>query len=262
VTRGRISLRTGLGTGMALAAVYVIVVFTTVANRPGLARPLYDGFVPPSSYQWVKPPPFFSANNVKPKSVETTIALTAAGSAPAGVATPDGQFAIDLGAGAIDPHEDSTHVFVRVTPLAASSLPPLPNGLRGNGNAYRVEMRYEPRNDPIVRLKRPGSLLMEIPEIGRQLYRSTDRATWTPLPAAAIGPNKLTLTTVFDGPGDYLAATNLPELVTAPNGSSKGALTVAVVVGLLATASLVGVALVTRRRMHARRTPGPSNRDS
>ena len=239
-------LRSHLGLGLAVAAVYLVAVLGTLALRPSSPRPLYDGFVPPSSYQWVKPPAFFAPNNVRPKPVSTTIALTPRGSVAAGVATPDGQFVIDLAAGAIAPATGAMNVAMQVTPLAPSSLTPLPSGLRGNGNAYRVEMHYEPGGEPVAGLARPGSLLVEIPELGRQLFRSTDHATWITVSARPIGPRGLTLVTDFDGPGDYVAATNLPELVTATRGSSHGALVVGLIVGALAVVLIVLAFFVTR----------------
>ena len=85
---------------------------------------------------------------MKPQALSTTIALGPAGSAAAGFATPDGQFVVNLGAGAIAPSPAATSVAITVTPVAPRHLSPVPDGLRSNGNAYRVEMKYEPSAAP------------------------------------------------------------------------------------------------------------------
>src|SRR5262249_55516054 len=95
--RGRQHLRAAvsrraLGVGCAIVAAYLVVLGVTVRLRPDHARPLYDSFVAPESYQFVDPPAFFAAGNVEPKAVSRRISLGASGSVPAGIATPDGQF--------------------------------------------------------------------------------------------------------------------------------------------------------------------------
>jgi hypothetical protein len=233
----------------AIALVYIGALAFTMAVRTDHRRPLYDGFVPPSSYRWVSPPAFFASGNVKPKPVSMTVALGPDGSQPAGLSTPDGQFAIDLGAGAIASKPGATSVVIRVTPVAPHTLGAVPDGQRGDGNAYRVEMQYQPGGARVDRLQHAGSLLIEIPELGTRLYWSGDGSAWTLIPTHTVGARQLTLAGEFPAPGDYLAATNIPELVTTATGhSTSRALIAGLATGAIAIAILVLAFFVARRR--------------
>jgi hypothetical protein len=222
--------------GLTLVAIYVAALGVTVALRTDQVRPLYDGFAPPASYRFVDPPPFFTPGNVEPAPTSESIALGTAGSAPAGIATPDGQFVISLGRGALPDARGASTVEVRVTPIAPAKLGPVPDGLRANGNAYRVEMSYQPRGGTVTTLEKPGSLLMEIPEIGDRLFASPDGKQWHATPARVITPRQLTMTSTLRVTGYYLAATSLPELAGPSTHSSH----VALIVG----AATIVVALV------------------
>ncbi len=72
------------------------------------------------------------------------IALGREGSVASGVATPDGQLVLNFGRGAVAPRAGAKRVTVTITPVDPSDLAPVPSGLRPNGNAYQVEMRYGP----------------------------------------------------------------------------------------------------------------------
>jgi len=234
--------------GAAIVAAYLVVVTLTAAVRPHDARPLYDGFVVPTSYRFVDPPPFFASGNVKPQTLSTTIALGPRGTVPAGFATPDGQFVVSLGAGAISRVNGATSVAVHVTPLAPSHLAAVPGGLRANGNAYRVEMTYEPIGASVTRLAKPGTLLMEIPELGNALFVSVGPTAWSSLAARPIPPRELSLSATFASSGDYLAATNLPELAAPPGRSGHGALLLGVGTAVVAVVMFAAVLVVMRRR--------------
>ena len=234
--------------GLAVVSAYLIAVSATVALRADHERPLYDGFVPPTSYRFVDPPAFFAAENVKPNATSTMIALGPDGSEPAGVATPDGQFVINLGRDDIATARGAAAVSVQITPLAPRQLPPVPSGLRPNGNAYRVEMTYQPHGGPVTHLAKPGTLLMEIPEIGQQLFVSSDAKTWSLIASRVISPSALTMTAEFDAPGDYVAATNLPELAAPGGHASHVAIVVGIAVTTLALAMFLGAYAVVRRR--------------
>ena len=245
-----------IGTGIALLIAYVAVLGLTVGLHGEKARPLYDGFAPAPTYRWVDPPPFFAAGNSEPAGVTRTIALGPDGSEASGIATPDGQFVLDLGAGAIAPSAGATRVAVTVEPRAIDGDRRLPHGLRANGNAYAVTMEYEPLHIAVRDLREPGSLALQVPEIGADLFTSTRGVRWIEVPAAAIPPRDLTLTARFAAPGSYVAGTNLPELVAPASDSSSdavwlGVLSVALTVGVVAT----GFA-VARRRASSRRASG------
>jgi hypothetical protein len=240
--------------GIAVAAVYVVALAVTVALHADHTRPLYDGFVPPSSYRFVDPPAFFAAGNVEPAATTQRIPLGAGGSAAAGVATPDGQFVLSLGRGALPAMRGATEVAVRITPLAPITLPPVPDGLRPNGNAYRVTMTYEPRGGTVGRLAAPGSLVLEIPEIGRGLFATDHRGAWVPVAAQVITPRQLTMTAPFRVTGTYLAATSLPELAGPSGHASHVALIAGIVTAVLALVVFAGgYALARSRRRRAGR---------
>jgi hypothetical protein len=243
VTRARYALL-----GMAIVAVYLAAVALTGATRHDDARPLYDGFTPPPTYRFVDPPPFFASGNVAPRDLATSIALGPDGSDAAGFATPDGQFVVSLAPGAIAAAPGATTVAVRVTPLAPRHLAPVPGGLRANGNAYRVDMMYQPSGVNITHFAKAGTLLLEIPEIGKDLFVSADATTWSPQAARAIPPRELSLSTTFAAPGYFLAATGLPALAAQPGRSTNTAVVLGIATAVGAMVVFGAAYIVVRRR--------------
>ena len=243
--------------GTVIVAVYVVVAAATIALHSDHARPLYDSFVPPASYRFVDPPAFFAAGNVKPTETVAHVPLDANGSAPAGIATTDAQFVLDLARGAIAPAPGAIGVEVRITPLAPRGLGALPNGLRANGNAYRLTVTYEPTGAPVTTFARPGTLLMEIPELGTDLFTMPGNA-WEPVGSRTLPPRQLTLTARLAQPGVYLAGTRLPELAASSHRrSSHVAIVVGVVTGVVALVLFgVAYAFARRRRVSARAHSG------
>jgi hypothetical protein len=238
--------RRAVWVGVAAVALYVGVVALTAVLGPGHVRPLYDGFTGPPKYEWVDPPSFFASGNQSPGPVTSTIPIGRAGSHAAGVATPDGQFVINLGEGAVAPTGGAHAVGVRITPVAPKSLGALPGGLRANGNAYRVTMTAG--SAPVRALDRPGTVVLEIPELGPNLFWSASGSRWTKLPARVLLPRQLGLTAEFRRPGYYVSGTDLPELVAAGAGSSSNALVVGIIVAVLAVLLVAGGYLLVRRR--------------
>jgi hypothetical protein len=242
--------RRSLVLGAIVVGAYLVVLALTVGLRNDHVRPLYDGFTPPPSYQWVDPPSFFSSGNVTPKPVVTTIKLHRDGSEAAGIATPDGQFVINLARGAIKKSPGAASVTVRITPLAASQLPKLPDGMRANGNVYRLHMRYETGAN-VKHLTSGATLVMQIPELANNLFVASSpehkRPPWVRLDSSAIPPNQLSLTASWDTPGYFVAGTKLPELV-GPSGSSGHVVVIGIAVAVLAVLLLVAALVVVRRR--------------
>ncbi len=237
--------------GVLLLCMYLAVLALTVGLRPGHVRPLYDGVTTPSAYRWVDPPAFFATGNDAPVPVRQSVPLGTDGSAPAGIATPDGQFVLSLGRGAVASRAGAERVDVTITPVAPGTLGPIPAGLRANGNAYRVVMRYAPGGGKVTRLDRPVSLVLEIPELGDHLFTSATGRHWTEVPATAVPPRELSLTAPWNAPRYTVGATNLPELV-GPTRSSSHSVAIAVGVGVAAVLLLVVAFLLVRRR---RRSP-------
>jgi hypothetical protein len=234
--------------GVVAVTVYLVAVAVTVALRHDDARPLYDGFVAPTSYRFVDPPAFFAAGNVEPHDLVTTIPLDSAGSAAAGFATSDGQFVVNLGKGAIAAAPGATTVAVRVAPLSPRRLAAVPDGLRANGNAYRVEMTYEPTGGAVTRLAQPGTMLIEIPELGTALFTSPVATAWTPVAARPLPPRELSMSAQFRAPGYYLGATSLPELASPAGRSHRTAIILGIATTALALLAFTIAYVVVQRR--------------
>jgi hypothetical protein len=234
--------------GIAIVVAYLGALAITVVVRDAHVRPLYDRFAPPTSYRWVDPPAFFASGNSKPGPVSAVVPIGATGSNAAGVATPDGQFVIDLARGAIPKHASDREVKVEIAPLAPKHLAPTPLGLRANGNAYRVTMTYEPSNTAVRVLTSPGTLLVELPEIGTRLFRSSNGRSWSSLPARAVSSTQLSLSGTFAGPAYYVAATDLPELAGPTGSSSRRSHVLGLGVAVLALLVLVAGFVLQRRR--------------
>jgi hypothetical protein len=242
-----------LPTGIAIVVVYLAAVLATGALRPDGARPLFDGFAPPTSYEFVDPPPFFAAGNVMPGDVERSITIGPAGSAAAGVATPDGQFVIDLPSGAVAPRRGASSVAVKITPVAPKRLGAVPGGSRADGNVYRLAMTYEPNGEPITAFAKAGTMLIEAPELANAVLRSAGDG-WTAMPARVVAPSGLSMSAQLAAPGDYVATTTLPELAAA-SASSRGSHTSSLVLGVgvaVVALGLFAVAFVFARRRSAR----------
>ncbi len=239
--------RRGVVLGALVLGGYLVVLAVTVGLRSDHVRPLYDGFTTPPSYRWVDPPAFFAAGNDTPAPVTRSVAVGRVGSEAAGIATPDGQFVLNLGRGAIATRAGAKRVDVTITPVAPGDLARVPSGLRANGNAYRVVMRYEPGGAAVGALAHPGTLVLEIPELGDHLFTSRLGRRWTEIPARAVPPRDLSLTAPWSGPGYAVGATDLPELV-APSRSSSHAVAIAVGVAVVAVVLLVATFLIVRRR--------------
>jgi hypothetical protein len=168
-----------LAPGLLLAAVYVVAVAVTA--RTGLlpVRPLFDGQAPVPPYRWVDPPPEFADDNVPPEPVEVSIELSGQGSRAASFGTPDAQAIVTLPAGAVPPAAGAQAALVSVEPVDPESVGPPPSDLRFDGNAYRVEIAYQPSDDP-AELREPLTLLLRYPAHATVLL-GRDASRWTPL---------------------------------------------------------------------------------
>ena len=198
----------GLVLGIVIVTIGVVVATVVATRHHRHPAPKPAPVVATSAYHFLDPPPQFAAGNVPPEeTAAVTIALGAGGSVPTHFGTSDGQFAVSLAAGAIAPAAGATSVTVQITPLVPRHLRPLPRGLRANGNAYQVDMKYEPSGVAVTRLAKAGVLKFEIPEPGPSLFVSPDATAWSLLPTRSLPPHELILSTRFSGAGYYLAGT-------------------------------------------------------
>jgi hypothetical protein len=226
---------------------------TLAGPRPAV-RPT-DGSTPPPVYHGVVPPAGATGAAATPATGgHVTVPVTAAGSGATGVATTDGQVAVSLGAGAVATTPGTRALTVRITPVRTKGLHPLPNGLRFNGNAYRISATLSPGGQAVTEFARPGSMTMELPEIGRALYRSTGSG-WTEIASTPVPPRELAVSATLARPGLYVSGTDLPPPDAGTTGSkpTDDGVPVGAVVALVALVILVGLVVATATRMHARR---------
>ena len=120
--------------------------------------------------------------------------------------------------------------------------------LNALGNAYHLEMTYEPSGQRVTSLAEPGTLLLEVPDIARYEFVSPDGRQWSPLPARALVSRRRSLTATLRVPGYYVAATDGPTLEFRARRSSHAALVVALVVVLVALLVFLGVFLAKPER--------------
>jgi hypothetical protein len=141
-------------------------------------RILYDGFVPPPPYRWVRPPARLAAENQPPEAGAGSITLRA-GSEYASVGTGDGQAFVIFPPDAIAPSGNESAAGIAVVPLDPGTIGPAPEGTRVDGNAYRIAGRYASSQQPIV-LRKPVTVVLRYPTTGTGVLRSTD-SRWIPL---------------------------------------------------------------------------------
>jgi hypothetical protein len=65
-----------------------------------------------------------------------------------------------------------------MSPLDPTHLGRLPTGHYADGNAYRIELHYEPSSQPVTTLANPGNLVLTVPQASQTLFFSTDGRQW------------------------------------------------------------------------------------
>lgn len=165
--------------GAASAALYVAVagLWAHWGLAPG--RLLYDGVAPPPPYQWVRPPRGLARDNRPPEPGTGTVSCRSGRSVSATVTTGDAQATVSLGEGAVQPAAGRIVVRVALTPLDPQTIAPAPQGLQFDGNAYRIEARYEPSGRPAV-LRAPVTVVLRYATAGTQVVRASPSG-WTAL---------------------------------------------------------------------------------
>lgn len=224
--------------GAVLAALYATVVVATSLTTGHPVQPLFDGAGGSTPYRWVKPPWYITAN-VKPEPSHTDIPFENGASPLIGVTSEDAQIILNLPQGALPPRDGDTAVRASFAPLDPKKLARPPGGLRPNGNAYRVEMAYQPSGAPLRQLTTSGNVVMVVPEEAEKLLFSNDGKSWSELPTHQLGdPN--TVGSAFNTPGYYLVGTSLPEF-TNPNQESATKRTAGIVMVVVAVALLLEI---------------------
>ena len=243
-----------------VVAAYVAAAAATVALSARHVRPLFEGVGPPAAYQWVKPPPQFATVNVTPHAQTINLTLTAAGTPEAGPSSSDAQLILNLPKGAITAHGNDTGVQVKITPRDPAALPAVPAGEHAAGNAYQVEMSYQPSGTAVTQLALAGNIIMVTPfDAAAILYAPDPSAPWQPLATQPLSGNT-TIGSTISGPGVFLAAakgaTTTSSVPSGGGGGSGGTIVLAVVIVVLV--ALLAVAAVVLRRRRARSQSGPA----
>jgi hypothetical protein len=140
--------------------------------------------------------------------------------------------------------------------LSARPIGPLPGGLRGDGNVYKVALAYQPSGTAIDKLALAGNIVMTLPEAGKTMLFSPDGHTWRAVATQPVGSPTI-LGTTFARSGSYVGGAARTE---AKKKANNGAVFAAGVVAALALALGFGPVLV--RRLRAPRTRQAARRQA
>jgi hypothetical protein len=219
---------------VAAAIVYVAL---ATPPRPSHGPVLYDAFFPAPPYRWAHPPRDRANHNEPALPGGGVVPLGAYGLSLARVIqTGDAQMAVTFPAGVVAIQSGAQSITVTIAPLDPVEGPSAPAGLRFDGNAYRVQARYEPSGDD-ARLAGPVTLVIRYPRHGTAVLRSAGRG-WDILPATRY-PGTLQVRANSDALGVFAAA--------APAASGNGWVVYAAAAGGIAIVGL-GWFLYRRRR--------------
>ena len=257
MTAGR---RRGLWTGVLLAGLYAAMVLATGLTAGHPVRPLFDGAGTTTPYKWIKPPWYVGSTNIKPGPSHTDITFENGVSPLMGVNSEDAQIILNLPQGSLPSHPGDNVVRASFTPLDPKKLAKPPGDMRADGNAYRVDMTYQPSGAPVTRTTTSGNVIMIVPDEAEKMLFSLDGKSWDELPTHVLGdPN--TVGSAFNKPGYYLVGTALPEF-TDPNKGKGTQRTVGFVLVVVAVALLLGYVLpsVLRRSRAAQAGAGRGGR--
>jgi hypothetical protein len=235
--------RRPLHLGAALAVLYAAVVVVTNLTTGYPVRPLFDAAGGAVPYKWVKAPWYVASTNIKPRASHQDVAFENGVSPLIGVTSEDAQIILNLPQGALPPRDGDTAVRASFTPLDPKKLAKPPGGMRPNGNAYRVEMAYQPSGTPLQGLTTSGNVVMVVPDEAEKLLFSADGKSWSELPTQLLG-DPTTVGSAFNSPGYYLVGTSLPEF-TNPNQGSGTKRMMGIVMVVVAMALLLGYVLPT-----------------
>lgn len=243
-------MRRPLRAGMLLAVLYAAVVVGTAVTGGHPVRPLFDGAGASLPYKWVSPPWYVGSTNVKPPKTSTQDIIFENGVSPlGGVNSADAQILLNLPQGAIPAHENDTSVRAVFTALDPKKLAKVGGGARADGNAYKVDMTYQPSGAPVTRTTTSGNVIMIVPDEAKDMLFSVDGKQWDTLPTHILGDPQ-TVGSAFNRPGYYLVSTDLPEFKNPNKGSnSKRVVGIALIVAALA----VGLGFVLPTALRRRR---------
>jgi hypothetical protein len=254
--------------GGAVFGIYALIALATLAWSGHVVRPLFEGVGPPPAYNWVAPPAQFAATNTVPKPKDSDIPFkcqspgAACTTGAAVAATDDGQFVVNFADSSLPSHAPDTKVHTLITPLDPAKLGGLPPGLVPDGNAYRIDLTYEPSARPVGTLPVPGDVIMTAPHNAAALLYSPDGQSWQKLASQAVG-TPTTMGSSFSNAGYYVVATS-PSALGGKTSSGSGAGTVLIAIWVVAGTVVLGLIawVVAGRRREATRRRGRQGRRS
>lgn len=226
--------------GVVLALLYAVVALVTsaVSSRPVL--PLFDGFAPPVSYNWVNPPASAPPGNTAPKPFEREFPLGPEGSDATNASSEDAQVIVGLDKGSVAPRPPETALKVAMVPLDAATLGPLPAGLRPVSNAYQVVLTYLPSGVEISQLAVKGTVSLTAVEANGKLLYSPDGARWQERQARPFGTDNGVFSEL-DAPGYFVVGSPATAEGTRREGGRK-----VLQLGIAAAVPIIGAVMVLR----------------
>jgi len=137
---------------------------------------------------------------------------------------------LSLPRGGLPPRPRDTTVRAGITPVDPKTLGKTPANLRPDGNAYRLEMTYEPSRTPLTTTTAPGNIVLIVPAAADTILYSRDGKNWDIVPTQMLGDRRsplgvaslarMTVGASFTETGYYLAGTSIPDY-TNPNKSKN-----------------------------------------
>jgi hypothetical protein len=257
-------------TGIALVGLYAAVVALTGLASDHPVRPLLDGVGSTTPYRWVHPPWYVGSANVKPEPSHTDITFENGTSPLMGVTSQDGQLVLSLPKGALPPHPSNTAVRAGITPVDPNKLGKTPAKLRPDGNAYKLELTYQPSKAPLTAMTLPGNIVLIVPAAADTILYSRDGNGWESVPTLMLGDRRsplgvatlarLTIGASFTETGYYLAGTSLPDYTNPDKPKNTKRIVGWIVVDLALVALLgyaaPGIVRKARARLASRGTTG------
>jgi hypothetical protein len=167
--------------GMVAVVLYLATAFLILQHVP--VRLLYDGEGPPP-YHWVRPPANLPGPNEPHEPEGGSVVLTPAGSQFASISTGDVQASIIFLKDSIASRAGESSAQIRMTPLDPVTVAPPPQGVRFDGNAYRIEAIYVASRHPII-LRQPVTVILRYPIYATEMLRSSGWG-WITLPTMRV----------------------------------------------------------------------------
>jgi hypothetical protein len=252
------SRRLALAAGLLAVLAYLAGAALSGELSPLARRPLLDGLAPPPPYRWVTPPPELAAGNKKPAGVLSSVAMSPSGSEVSAISTGDGQANLVLDANAVAPSPGQRQVEVKIDPIDPAKLAGAPANLVLAGNAYQVQLTYQPSGRPVTSLSGKVTVSLLVPLLSipvsspfdTTVLSSPDGKGWTAQSSTAT-PGSHQVASTLRGPGYVIAAVPpAPPDQPVPNR-------VPLYAGLATAAALVALAAVLlARRLSAVRDGG------